>query len=116
MKRSPLKPGRGFAASPQQRRAVAGQVCLVCGRSPVDPAHLIPRGVTSVDQDDPLAVVPLCRRDHRAYDDGRLSILEYLEPRFREELAFAVKRVGLLSTLQRVTNERWTPERLDEAV
>jgi transposase-like protein len=55
-------------------------------------------------------VVPLCPACHRAYDDERLSILEYLEPHWRTELAFAVERVGLMSALRRVTNSRWQPE------
>jgi hypothetical protein len=53
----------------------------------------------------------LCREHHRAYDEERLSILEFLEPRFREELAYAVENFGLLTTLQRVTNSRWVPEK-----
>jgi hypothetical protein len=32
--------------------------------------------------------------------------LPALEPWFRDELAFAVARVGLLTTLRRVTNQR----------
>jgi hypothetical protein len=55
---------------------------------------------------DPRAVVPLCRRHHDAYDHEGLDILPFLEPHFRVELAFAVERFGLLSTLRRVTNER----------
>lgn len=101
-------PGRAVsAASPTQRMKVVDRLCLVCAASPVDPAHLIPRGVTSVDQDDPLAVVPLCRGCHRLYDDGELDLSPYLEPGFRAELAFAVRRVGLFATLRRVTNQRW---------
>jgi hypothetical protein len=57
-------------------------------------------------QDDPLAVIPLCREHHDAYDHAGLSLLEALEPRFRAELAFAVKRAGLMTTLRRVTNTR----------
>lgn len=60
-----------------------------------------------IDQDDPRAVIPLCRPHHRAYDLGTLDVLPDLEPRFRQELAFAVERVGLLTTLRRVTNSRW---------
>ena len=110
MKRSPLKTGKGFAASVAQRRKVNGQGCLVCAQGPTDPAHLIARSATRIGQEDAKAVIPLCRVHHRDFDDGRLSILEYLEPYWREELAFAVERVGLLSTLQRVTNCRWVPE------
>ena len=83
----------------------------MCGADSPDPAHLIARGVTSIDQDDPLAVIPLCREHHTALDTGMLDVLPYLEPRFREELGFAVKRVGLVSTLRRVTNDRMIGER-----
>ncbi len=95
-------------ASPEQREAIRTQSCLVDasheGRS--HPAHLIPRGMLTEGQEDARAVVPLCPACHRAYDDGSLSLLEHLEPRFRVELAFAVERFGLLSTLRRVTNDR----------
>jgi len=59
-----------------------------------------------IGQEDPKAVIPLCRACHTAYDQGRLSILEHLEPLYRTELAYAVARVGLMTTLRRVTNDR----------
>jgi hypothetical protein len=96
-------------ASPEQRAAVANRACVVCRVSPCDPAHLIPKGLCADGDGDPLAVVPLCRGadgHHRAYDDGDLDLLPFLEPHFRTELAFAVERFGLISTLRRVTNER----------
>jgi hypothetical protein len=55
--------------------------------------------------------VALCPTCHRLYDDGKLSILEYMEPHYRDELARAVELVGLLRALERVTNTRWAPER-----
>jgi hypothetical protein len=64
------------------------------------------RGQLIDSQDDPLAVVPLCREHHRAYDTGQLDLLPYLEPHWRDELAFAVQRYGLISTLRRVNNHR----------
>ena len=54
--------------------------------------------------------MPGCRRCHRAYDEGGLSLLEHLEPRFRAELAYAVELVGLLAALRRITNARWVEE------
>jgi ferredoxin len=95
-------------ASPVQRAVIRERACVVCGQhaGACHPAHIIPRGVTSIGQDDPRAVCPLCPLHHRLYDEGGLSILEFLEPRWRVELAFAVERVGLLSTLRRVTNDR----------
>jgi hypothetical protein len=96
-------------ASPAQRKRIAERSCVVCARQPCDPAHLIDRSLGGTN--DERAVVPLCRDHHRAYDEERLSILEFLEPRFREELAYAVENFGLLTTLQRVTNSRWVPEK-----
>lgn len=103
-KRGPVSP-----ASKAQREHVRDQSCLVCGADHVHPAHLIDRSLLPVGADDARAVVPLCPTHHRAYDLHELSLLEYLEPRFRVELAFAVERFGLLSTLQRVTGEDYAP-------
>jgi hypothetical protein len=75
----------------------------------IDPAHLIPRGMTTVGQDDPRAVVPLCRRCHRVYDDECLDLSSSLEPNYRDEVAFAVARVGLFAALRRITNSTWAP-------
>ena len=95
-------------ASPEQRAKVSGEACsfVGCMGWPADPAHLIDRSLTTVGQDDPLAVVPLCRAHHDAYDQGGLDLLPHLEPRQRRELAFAVQRVGLAATFRRVTNTR----------
>ena len=97
---------KSFAASPAQRRKVAGQPCAICLSSPCDPAHLIDRSLTTIGQDDPLAVIPLCRTHHRRFDENGLDILPALEPHYRPELAFAVQRVGLAATYRRVTNRR----------
>ena len=97
----------GFEASLAQREKVSGMPCIVTGWGQVDPAHLIDRSLTTVGQDDPRAVVPIRRDIHRMYDTGTFDLLPYLEPNHREELAFAVERVGLLATLRRVTNTRW---------
>lgn len=99
--RAPISP-----ASPAQRDKVRGLACVACSEHPVDPMHLIPRGMTTVGQDSPLAVVPACRPCHEAYDTGLLDLLPHLEPAWRAELAFAVERVGLITTLRRVTNDR----------
>ena len=108
--RAPLKRGRGFAASETQRKKCRDGLCVVCGRdrfeATIHPAHLIDRSLCPQGADDPRAVVPLCAEDHRRYDSGEISLLEYLEPRFRVELGFAVERFGLVNTLRRVTNDR----------
>ena len=99
---------KGFSASPAQRRKVADAYCAVCGGQPCDPAHLISRGATTIGQDDPLAVIPLCRTCHDLYDQTRtLDLTPYLEPRYRAEIAFAVERVGLFQALRKITNLRW---------
>ena len=100
MKRQP------FAASQSQREKVNGEPCVVCGRSFCDPMHIIDRSITTVGQDNALAVVAGCRQCHGEYDGGTLDLLPHMEPRYRQELAYAVERVGLVATLRRVTNER----------
>lgn len=94
----------GRRASAEQRAKVAGQACLVCGRSGVDPAHVIPRSLGGCDRPD--CVVPLCREHHRAYDTGRLDLLSHLEPHWQRELAHAVEHAGLLGALRRLTGRR----------
>jgi hypothetical protein len=87
---------------------VTGQACLICGRRPVDPAHLVPRSLGGCDHPD--CVVPLCRPCHRAYDRGALDVLPQLEPRFRTELAHALTHLSLVGVLRRVTGVRWAPQ------
>jgi hypothetical protein len=101
-KRRPISP-----ASKEQRSKVAVEVCVVCQADHVHPAHLIDRSLGG--DDDARAVVALCPPHHRAYDDGALSLLEYLEPHYREEVAYAVMTVGLVRALERLTNCRWAP-------
>jgi hypothetical protein len=80
------------AASAEQRRKVAGLGCLVCGRSPVDPAHVVPRRLGSCDSPD--CVVPLCRAHHRSFDSGQFALAPYLMPEFELELRHALTHVG----------------------
>jgi hypothetical protein len=79
----------------------------VCGRAPADPAHLVPRSRGGCDH--ALCVLPLCRRCHRAFDEGQLDLLAQLEPRYRAELAHALSHLPLLALLRRVTGARWAP-------
>lgn len=76
------------AASAEQRRKVAGLGCAVCGRSPVDPAHLVPRRLGGCDSPD--CIVPLCRAHHRSFDSGLLALAPYLMPEFERELRHAM--------------------------
>jgi hypothetical protein len=104
----------GFTpASPEQRASVKDQQCVVLKEDdpcdgPIDPAHLVDRALGG--DDAPEGVVPLCRHHHDQYDRQGLSLLEFLEPRYREETAYAVKLVGMLNALQQITGERWEPE------
>jgi hypothetical protein len=100
--RAPFSP-----ASPSQRAKAAGRACLVCGRRPAEPAHVVPRSLGGCDQPD--CVVPLDRRCHRAYDRGELDLLPHLEPRHRVELAHGLRHVGLVALLRRVSGARWSP-------
>ncbi len=124
LERKPTTPKRRrplTEASPEQRAAIAGKACVVCRMSPCDPAHLLPLGQCPDGDGDPRAVVPLCRQHHREYDgttghEPSLDLLPYLEPHYRTELAFAVERFGLVSTLKRVTNDRYAAIRPGESV
>lgn len=80
------------AASDGQRRKVAGLGCLVCGRSPVDPAHLVPRRLGGCDSPD--CVVPLCRAHHRSFDHGLMALVSYLGPEQERELRHALSHAG----------------------
>ncbi len=90
-------------ASPPQREKVAGARCLVCGRVPCDPAHLVPRSLGGCDEPD--CVVPLCRSCHRDFDERRLCLLPYLEPGPQAELAHAVLHLPLVAVVERLAGE-----------
>lgn len=110
-KRRPISP-----ASSAQREKVYDRRCIACGVDPlvsrIDPAHLAARSHGGCD--DELCVVALCRRCHREFDDGRLSVLEFLVGTWTEELQHALGHYDgdLIGLLQRLTGERWTPERV----
>lgn len=92
-------------ANVAQREKVREQRCVVCLGSPCDPAHLIPRGVSTIGQDDPRAVVALCRRHHDEYDHARTLDLSVYWQSFPVELGFAVERFGPMA-LRRISNRR----------
>lgn len=93
-----------------------GNACIVCWRSPTDRAHLIDRSLAPDKHSDPARVVYLCREHHVEYDDHRLDLLPYLEPRHRHELARCVEVFGLLGTLERVTGQTWSPALEETAI
>lgn len=83
--------------------------CIVCWKQG-EHAHLIDRSLAPDPWKDPRRVVALCREHHTAYDDHELDLLPYLEPHHRSELARAVECVGLVTTMERVSGQRWQPE------
>lgn len=104
-RRTPTK-RRGFTpASPAQRERVQDRPCVVCGSSEVEPAHLAARAQGGCD--DSLCVIPLCRHDHRLFDDNAMELLPHLEAAgLREEIGHAVVHLGLIGALHRLTLER----------
>jgi hypothetical protein len=117
-RRSSLKRGKGFGASPAQRSKVAGEVCVGCGREGtedgsvvIDPAHLWPRSKGGCD--DPDCVLGLCRvvgdgsGCHRLFDEGKLDLLERLTGKetFATELAHPILAhgVGLVELVRRLS-------------
>ena len=119
-RRAPLRAQRNGIGTPTRVKPATSQAqrtfwfehpCLVTGEyHGVTLAHVIDRSLTTVGQDDPLAVIPLRIDKHTEYDDHRLDLLPYLADRYDNILAFAVRRVGLITTLERVTGLRWRPE------
>jgi 5-methylcytosine-specific restriction endonuclease McrA len=78
--------------------------CRVCRADNPEAAHIIPRSqVGPPHGEHPDNIVPLCRADHRAYDEGRLDLLPFLT---RQEQAKAVEIHGLIGALRRITNDR----------
>lgn len=79
-------------ASPAQREKVAGACCIVCGRSPVDAAHIVPQQLGGCA--DPACAIPLCRVDHKRYDGKTLVLAPYLAEGFEAELEHALTHVS----------------------
>lgn len=60
-----------------QARARDGHVCRLCGDRPVDPCHMIHRGMGGNPKGDRTRlelIICLCRRHHQAYDSAQLVI------------------------------------------
>jgi hypothetical protein len=114
--RATLKQGKGFAASPAQRRKVAGQVCCVCQQEPCDPAHLAPRALGR-GCDHPDCVIALCRRHHEEFDRSTLDLLPHLSGAgFERELAHMQGHYSdPLSVVFRLSGMRWVPEPKENA-
>jgi hypothetical protein len=100
MVRSPLVP-----ASPAQRAKVADLRCVVCERTPVDPAHVVPRRAGGCDHAD--CVVPLCRTHHRLYDHAQLALGVHVAGEWRHELAHALTHVSPARLGRALRGEAW---------
>lgn len=76
--------------------------CRVCrSLTELDPAHIVPRSLGGGQSD--LAVVPLCRTCHTAFDSHRLDLLPFLT---YEEQAEAVRVLGIERARRRLGGER----------
>jgi hypothetical protein len=105
LRRTPLVPSTFVRASDAQRRKVARLDCAVCGRSPVDPAHLVPQRLGGCAHPD--CVIPLCRTHHRLYDAGALRLRPYLGLRFRAERAHALLHVRKAALTRALNGNTW---------
>lgn len=98
---------RGMSCTPQQKARIEGKSCVVCANPNVEPAHLIDKSLAPTAGQDERAVVPLCRMDHELYDAHQLDLSPYLEPRYREEAAWAVQSFGLWKAIRRISGKDW---------
>lgn len=100
-------------ASSRQRSKVKDRRCIVSGDTEdVDPAHLWPRALGGCD--DPLCVVPLARRIHRAFDDRELDLLPALVAGgYHLEIQHALGHANsnLIALLERLTGDRYVAQR-----
>jgi hypothetical protein len=94
-------------ASAAQRRKVAGSGCAVCGRSPVDPAHLVPQRLGGCPHPD--CVIALCRTHHRLFDSRRMALAPYLGQRFEPEREHALLHVGAAALRNALGGGGWPP-------
>jgi hypothetical protein len=91
-----------------QKARVAGLPCIVCAEHAghCHPAHVVARSHPKMPDEaanDTRAVIPLCFTDHRAYDDGKLDLLPYLEPVWRDAQEWAAGAVGLATAMRTIT-------------
>jgi len=96
---------RRVDASPAQRRKVAGLGCLVCGRRPSDPAHLVPQRLGGCSR--PECVVPLCRTHHRLFDSARLRLGPYIGREQGGEIQHALTHVSQSELTRALGGHGW---------
>jgi hypothetical protein len=100
-----MAPVPRVAASPAQRRKAAALECAVCGRRPVDPAHLVPQRLGGCAHPD--CVIGLCRTHHRLYDIGELRLAPYLRRGFAGERRHALLHVGAAQLRRALAGGGW---------
>jgi hypothetical protein len=92
-------------ASEAQRIKVAGLPCLVCGKTPADPAHLVPQRIGGCSHPD--CVVPLCRAHHRAYDRFGFALARHLGDEWHSERAHAIEHATGAELERALRGEGW---------
>jgi HNH endonuclease len=107
--RVPIVPVPLVPASPEQREKVARQSCVVCGRRPADPAHLVPQRLGGCASPD--CVIPLCRTHHRLYDDDLLALAPFLGRGFRREKTHALVHTTPRKLKRALKGAGWTTPR-----
>jgi hypothetical protein len=105
LKRAPIVPLPLVPASAAQREKVRDLRCVVCGRSPVDPAHLVPRTRGGCDHAD--CVIPLCRTHHRLYDAAQLALVVHIGRGLRRERAHARLHVSPARLARALRGDGW---------
>lgn len=102
--------GRSAAlTSPEQRRKVAGLSCLVCGRAPVDPCHVVPPRLGGCASPD--CVVALCRIHRLLYEADLLVLARHLRPELERELRHALTHLGCAELEAGLTGGGWPIDR-----
>lgn len=92
-------------ASPEQRARAKGAVCVNCGGSPCDPAHLTSRAQGGCDHPD--CVIALCRGCHRRFDEGDLDLEAVLAlPEFAAERSHMASHGSFQACIRRLRGAR----------
>jgi hypothetical protein len=81
--------------------------CAVCGRTPSDPAHLVPQRLGGCEL--PECVIALCRTHHRLFDSARLALTPYLGDEYARELAHALLHVDAAELRVALDGGGWSP-------
>ncbi len=97
-----------------------GDPCIVCGSDAVEYAHLAPRANDArhgtrrqrqgtVVRVDPDLIVPLCLRDHCAFDRGAFDLLPFLRDAYPEKVTATVAKLGMEEARRRLVPSDYSP-------